>query len=99
VIELGGFVFLVHEKKQKDGKWEVAWMWLPHFLATDVNLHKMVDRRMTEEFKGQMVKEGTTHHLEQMHKKVIDLILEQYPILGLRGLLESYAQLDPEQRL
>lgn len=98
-------MYLVHEKKEKSGKWEVAWMWLPHFLAMDAKLHKLVDQKMTEEFKGQFLESSSDcpEHLVQemhnlvlkMHNKVIELILLEHPILGLRELLEGYAHLKP----
>jgi len=98
-------MYLVHEKKHRDGKWEVAWMWLPHFLAADRSLHKHVDQEMTASFKGTMLEEDVlsmyppsmTPILEAMNAKVIDLILERYPIPGLRGLLEGYAHLQPDE--
>lgn len=73
-------------------------MWLPHFLAADRELHKHVDRKMTESFKGTMLDEDNpTHHLEQIHQKVIDLILEKYQIPGLRRFLEGYTYLRPDE--
>jgi hypothetical protein len=92
-------MYLVHQKKHREGKWEVAWMWLPHFLAADLDLHKYVDQKMTEKFKGEIVEEES--ELEtlvcKMNSTVISLILERYPILGLEGLLHAYVLLDPEQ--
>jgi hypothetical protein len=93
-------MYLVHEKKDRTGKWEVAWMWLPHFLASDKNLHKFVGQKMTESFKGQTVEDDPAQRnqlLLQMHQEVIHLILSQYPIPGLRQYLESTIHLDPEE--
>jgi len=45
-------MLLVHPKKDTEGKWEVAWMWLPHFLAIDSEMVKHVDQEMTARFKG-----------------------------------------------
>ena len=91
-------MYLVHQKKVKDGKWEVAWMWLPHFLAQDQSLHRYVGEKMTESFKGQMV-EGDESLVIQMHNEVIRLIMEKYPIPGLRPYLEATIHLDPEEEL
>jgi len=89
---------LVHQKKHKDGRWEVAWMWLPHFLAADLSLHKFIDQKMTEAFKGEMVEENNVQALlERMHQKVLDLILEKYPIPGMRRFLEGYIHLRPDE--
>lgn len=88
-------MYLVHQKKAKDGKWEVAWMWLPHFLAQDRSLHQYVAERMTESFKGQMVEEDEALVI-LMHNEVIRLIMEKYPIPGLRPYLEATIHLDPE---
>ena len=98
-------MYLVHEKKHQDGRWEVAWMWLPHFLAADTELHKYVDQRMTEAFKGTMLEgdvlsmypPSMTPILEQMHRRVIELILEKYPIPGLKEFLDGYAHLHPDE--
>jgi hypothetical protein len=98
-------MWLVHEDATKDGKWQVAWMWMPHFLAVDGSLHKFVGEKMTEEFKGTML-EGDVHNmyppsltpiLQRMHNRVIDLILEKYPINGLRGYLESIKDIHPDE--
>ena len=93
-------MYLVHEHKVTKGKWEVAWMWLPHFLAADRELHKFVDRKMTERFKGEIADAGTPSEemlVSKMHQTVLDLILEKYPIQGLRGFLEGYILLQPEE--
>jgi hypothetical protein len=92
-------MYLVHEKKEKDGKWEVAWMWLPHFLASDKSLHRHVAEKMTSSFKGTTIEENSSKGiiLQQMHSEVIRLILEKYPIAGLRQYLEATIHLDPEE--
>lgn len=101
-------MYLVHEKKERSGKWEVAWMWLPQFLAMDAELHKAVDQKMTQEFKGIFLEAGvdpSAEHMVQemhdltvrMHNRVIALILEKYPMPGLREILEAYINLKPEE--
>lgn len=86
---------LVHEKKDRSGCWEVAWMWLPHFLTADVALHRFVDKRMTEKFRSRM---GDKEALaDEMHLAVIDLIVEKYPIKGLRQLLGSYSEVSIDE--
>jgi hypothetical protein len=93
-------MFLVHEKKVGQGKWEVAWTWLPFFLSSDSNLHKFVGQQMTEEFKGQILEEGQMNAMQlRMHDRVICLILEKYPIPGLRQYLEASIHLDPEEEV
>ena len=67
-------MFWVHERKQGYGKWEVAWTWMPFFLAADKELIKYVDQKMTEAFKGTDSENGVTEF--QMHEKVIDLVME-----------------------
>lgn len=71
-------------------------MWLPHFLAADMDLHKYIDQKMTEGFKGEVVENGEAGPLiERMHQRVLDLILEKYPIPGMRRFLEGYVHLRP----
>lgn len=91
-------MYLVHQKKRFEGKWEVAWMWLPHFLAADQALHKYVDQQMTATFKGTVVDDQDGARLvEEMHQRVLDLLLEKYPIPGMRRFLEGYVHLRPEE--
>jgi hypothetical protein len=84
-------MYLVHEKKHHDGKWEVNWMWLPHFLAADISLHKFVDQKMTDVFKGEMVPDDADALLKKMHLRVIDLIFEKYPFPGMKKFLDGYS--------
>jgi hypothetical protein len=35
--------------------------------------------------------------LERMHQKVIELILEKYPLPGLKEFLDGYAHLQPDE--
>lgn len=100
-------MYFIHEKKGQPGRWEVAWMWLPHFLTADLELHRHVDREMTEAFRGSKL-EGDVHNmypptmtplLEKMHSRVVDLILEKYPIHGLRHLLEAYSHIQPDEEV
>lgn len=93
-------MYLIHQKKHRDGKWEVAWMWLPHFLAADQTLHKYVDQKMTEAFKGELVEDAQVANLlERMHQKLLDLILEKYPVPGMRRFLEGYIHLRPGEEV
>jgi hypothetical protein len=72
-------------------------MWLPHFLAADLELHKFVDQGMTEAFRGLEVdEENPARMLERMDQKLIDLILEKHPLPGLRRFLDGYAWIHPE---
>jgi len=95
-------MFLVQEKKVGHGRWEVAWTWLPFFLASDSSLHKHVGQKMTEEFKGQAVEEDQAQKnalLLRMHNRVLDLILERYSIPGLRQYLESVIHLRADEEI
>jgi len=92
-------MFLAHERKDKGGTWEIAWMWLPHFLATDAELHKFVGNKMTELYRGETwdsTPEALNHLLRNMHDDIIRLIMEKYPIPGLRQYLEAVIYLQPE---
>ncbi len=97
-------MYLVYEKKNLPGQWAIAWMWLPHFLASDREFHKLVDRTMTEEFRGTVIDSVERQDpqrlalVEKLNNRVIALILEKYPIRGLRHLLDTYAGLDPEEK-
>jgi hypothetical protein len=95
-------MFIVHETKSQTGKWEVAWTWLPYFLASDSSLHKYVGQKMTETFHGEMVEEDPAQRnalMLKMHNKALELILERYSIPGLRSYLESVIKLQPEEEV
>jgi len=89
-------MLLVHENKNRPGKWEVAWMWLPHFLAADQELHKLVDQKMTEKFRGVEIDKDLP---DKMHQHVIDIIMDRYPINGLRRFLDGYSWFNAEDLL
>ncbi len=93
-------MFLAYERKDKSGTWEVAWMWFPHFLAMDKELHKSVAEKMTTLFKGESFEEGKPPPalLQRMHEQIIKLTLEKYPIPGLRQYLEAVIYLQPEEQ-
>jgi uncharacterized lipoprotein YddW (UPF0748 family) len=80
-------MLLVHRGKKNPSMWEVAWTWLPYFLAADQLLHRHVDKEMTKRWKG--VENPGLQEVRQMHRDVISFILERYPIEGLRDYLES----------
>ena len=83
--------WLVHERKGSPGKWEVAWTWMPYFLASDKELIKYVDEKMTEELsKAQL-------SVPEMHKKVLELILQRHSMLGLKHYLEAVIHVYPDE--
>lgn len=86
-------MLLVHPKKNNPKRWEVAWMWIPHFLAADLSLVKHVDQRMNEAIKvSGSVDPETAHHM------VLQLILEKYPIKGLMDYLDAVTGVNPEEK-
>ena len=87
-------MYLVHPKKGFVGKWEVAWTWLPYFIASDRDLIRAVDQALTEEFKGST---ASTMLEGLMDKKVRQLILTKYPFSGLKAVLESYQGITLEE--
>lgn len=94
-------MFLVH-KSGDEGKWGIAWMWLPHFLALDPGLRKFVDEGMTKVFKGQHIPADENLRnqlLRRMDAEVIDLILYKYPIPGLEEYLSAISGLEPEESM
>lgn len=94
-------MLLVHQRKQGHGKWEVAWTWMPYFLAADTELIKHVDQGLTKEFKGTTfdteTPEVTESIVQRMHEKVLDLIEEKYPMPGLRHYLSTISHVQPEK--
>lgn len=84
--------WMVHERKGNPGKWEVAWTWMPYFLASDRDLIKHVDERMTE-----ALSDGPMS-VPEMHQKVLELILQKRPMLGLKHYLEAVIHVYPDER-
>jgi len=89
-------MLLVHKKKGFTGKWEVAWTWLPYFLASDRDLHKEVDQKMTVGFKG-MSADPIEPLLTSMNERVKEIILARHPIAGLKVLLDAYGSITLEE--
>jgi hypothetical protein len=89
-------MLLVHEIKGRQGKWEVAWTWLPYFLASDRDLIRKVDKEMTKEVRTAIRLDLPEEDLlVRMHNKVIDLVVGAYPITGLRSYLEGLSEVEP----
>ncbi len=83
---------MVLENKDKPGVWQVAWTWMPYFLAADTELVKYVDQEMTELFADR------SPTAAEMHEAVVALIEEKYPIKGLRPWLQEIIRVQPEER-
>lgn len=89
-------MLLVHEIKGRPGKWEVAWTWVPYFLASDRDLIRRVDKEMTKEVRTAVRLDLPEEDLLlRMHNKVIDIVVGAYPIPGLRLYLEGLREVDP----
>jgi hypothetical protein len=88
-------MLLVHERKDRPGKWEVAWTWLPYFLASDRDLIRKVDKAMTKEIRT-AYRLGLQDEflLLRLHNRVLDLVTEVYPIPGLRQYLSALEKVD-----
>jgi len=80
-------MYLIHQGKENPSLWEVAWMWVPHFLAQDKDLHLEVDRALTEKWSG--TKDPGAREVRQMHDQVIEVIVEKYKIPGLGHYLSA----------
>lgn len=72
---------LVHPKKSNPLVWEVAWTWMPYFLAADQELHRQVDQELTRLYKGD------SPAPELVSRTVIRMCCERYPYQGLQEAL------------
>lgn len=78
--------------RSSPGHWEVAWTWMPNFLAMDRNLVNYVTDRMTTEFKGKTYLPDTLEGeslVREMEDRVLALICSFYRIDGLKEYLEG----------
>jgi len=92
-------MLLVHEKKGRPGVFEVAWTWMPFFLADDRELIKSVDAELKELFGGQEMNAHDADALMlRMHEVVIDIVCRKYPIKGLLRYLEAICEVNPEEK-
>lgn len=92
-------MLVVHEKRKKPGKLEVAWTWFPFFIAADSDLIESVDTRMTEMFSGQDLRCHDVGALMlRMHNEVLDMVCARYQFKGLRKYLEAICEVDPATR-
>jgi len=89
-------MYLVHERKNKPGTWEVAWTWLPQFLGADPKLVKEVDLQMTALLQETKDMEPATR-MGKLHSDLITLITRRYPIRGLAHYLSASFAVQPEE--
>ena len=88
-------MLLVQEIKGRVGKWEIAWTWMPYFLASDRDLIKRVDKEMTKELRTALRLDLPEEDLlRRMHNKVLDLVVAAYPLPGLREYLEGLEKVE-----
>lgn len=85
-------MYLVHERKDKPGIWEVAWTWLPQFLGADPELVKQIDAELTA-----LLKQMSKPMVLVLHAHVIKRIVDKYPMRGLLEYLSAIAQVVPEE--
>lgn len=86
--------YLVGPKKDVRSTWEVYWGYLPYFLAADLELIKTVDARMKELYAGS---EDDPERARFLSKTVIKLILEKYPMKGLKEALTALEAMSPQE--
>lgn len=79
-------VYKSREANSEKGRWEVAWTWLPYFIATNPDVIKHVALEMTKRFQNREVNDDL---IKEMHDTVIDLICDKIQIKGLRVYLTS----------
>lgn len=77
---------LIHQKKDKPGVYEVAWTWMPYFLAADRELHRAVDQELTRLY------QGDSPGLRFVNQTVIRLCCERYPYQGLQEALQALVE-------
>jgi hypothetical protein len=79
---------------------EVAWTWVPFFIADDRELIKSADTELRELFSGKeflATSQSEDELMLRMHEAVIDMVCEKYPMKGLRQYLEAICEVSPEQ--
>jgi hypothetical protein len=86
-------MYLVHERKDRPGMWEVAWTWLPQFLGADPALVKQIDAELTA-----LLHEMPQPMVSVLHAHVIMRIVDKYPMKGLLEYLSAVTQVMPEER-
>lgn len=85
---------LLVEQTGSNGIWEVKWMWMPVFLASNRELLKEVDQHLNQLFAGQDIPKSGV-----LDKAVINFICKKFPMQGLREALESIQKIDPTIRM
>lgn len=86
---------LVHSSREKEGALEVAWTWMPFWLASNPKLILDVDSALLERYRGRKLDQGC---LEEMGETVIETIISHHPIAGLEGLLRAITGVMLEER-
>lgn len=68
------------------GKLELNYMWLPTFVGMNGAMKKTLEEKLVPELVGKPMTEET---LDFAHDRVVELILEKFPLDGLRDYLDA----------
>lgn len=74
-------------ERTQEGRIELCWMWLPHWLATNRNALTQLEQAVAAKLVGLEMTDAT---LDLAHDLVADSLQRQYPdVKGLRNYLDS----------
>lgn len=68
------------------GKVEFNFMWAPGFIAFNSRLKMELEEKLGPELVGKEMTEAT---LDWAHERVVDFLLEKFPLPGLRDYLDA----------
>jgi hypothetical protein len=68
------------------GKVELNFMWLPTFIGMSGLMKAELEKKLVPEFTGKPLTEET---LDEAHDRAVELILEKFPLPGLRDYLDA----------
>jgi hypothetical protein len=68
------------------GKLELNYMWLPTFIGMSNRMKMELEQKLAPELVGKELTEGM---LDLAHERVVDFILEKFPLPGLRDYLDA----------
>ena len=84
-------MLLAFMSPDKPGRCIIAWEWAPNFITKDALWLRSLEGELADKYQGV---EGVS--MEDIHDTLVDLVVERFPMKGLREYLQAMKQVEPE---
>ena len=85
-------MLLAFMDKNKPGRCIIAWEWAPNFVTKDSLWLKSLEGVLVDKYR-----DAENVSLEDVHDTLVDLVVEKFPMKGLREYMQAMINVEPEQ--